>query len=213
VNVETGLGADQVWVGHFPGQNNVVAQLDAGIGAFLELEVPQLPVDAGAVGVGRHLTIDTGDDDDVVAISDVLVERNATIETGEGDDQVFLLAMSDLEDEVELATLLPVPLESNPDRGLEVGGKLSIKLGDGSDALTAMNTSAEKGIRIHDPQTDTEFVFANLDGGRHGIVINGPGHGGGNGPFGGLFRRLNDFFDDLFNRFNNGVGGFGGFFR
>jgi hypothetical protein len=211
VEVETGAGLDQVWIGHFPGQatGDVEALAAAGIDAFLELDVPDLPVDAGAVGVGRNLTVETGDDDDVIAISDVLVERNATLNTGDGDDQVFILAMSDLEDEVALGlSLLPAQLELDPDRGIDVGGKLNIQLGDGADAVTAMHASAEKGIRINDPQTDTELVLSNVDGGRHGVIVNGPGNG--NGP-GGIFDRLRDFFDSLFERFNNGFGGMFGF--
>lgn len=220
VHVETGAGADQVWIGHFPGQadGGVMPLAAAGIDAFLELEVPDLPVDAGPVGIGRNLFVETGDEADVVAISDALVQRNATINTGDGDDQVFILAASDLEDEVAMGvSLLPTPLEPDADRGLDVGFKLSIKLGDGADAVTMMHTSAHKGIKIHDPQTDTEIVLSNVDGGRRGIRIVNSGHDGDghddDGPLGDVFDRIRSFLEDLRDRFGGGNNGFGPFGR
>src|SRR5262249_23631458 len=91
VNITTGAGLDQVWIGHFPGQatsGEAEAAAVAGIDAFLALDVPVLPVDAGAVGVGRSLSVSTGDDDDVIAVMDAQVQRDATFTTGDGDDSV-----------------------------------------------------------------------------------------------------------------------------
>jgi hypothetical protein len=225
VDIRTNAGLDQVWLGQFPGQSideGPIPLLEVP-DAFLELDPPVFDGPLGTVHVRGDLSVSTGADDDVIAVSDVTVRGNATLETGGGDDQVFILAMNDFMDEAEeavasaLAIDLAEALEADPDRGLNVRGRLEVNTGGGDDSLTAFHVHARRGFFINDPQNDTDIQLSDVDGGLRGVVINGPF--GGGGPFGDFFDRIRDFFDGLFGGFpgngnGNGNGGlFGGFGR
>jgi hypothetical protein len=213
VNIQTGAGNDQAWIGQFEGQAAAEAIALAELpDEFLALDPPAITF-GGAVLVRGKLTVGTGDDDDVVAVTDAVVRGDATINAGDGNDQVFITALADLEDG-DLATGLAnlTTIESDPERGLDVRGRLKVNLGDGDDSLTAFHVNARRGFFIDDPQQDTDFLLSDVDGGNRGVVIT---HGSnGNGPFG----NLGDFFRDLFDRIfgddddeDNGPGGlFGG---
>jgi len=174
VNIQTGMGNDQVWLGAFAGQTGTGTGLGTivpGLGSFGDFTAPTLSTNAGPVLIRGNLTVNTGADDDMVAASDVQVNGNATVDAGAGDDQVFLAALNDMTSTVAGTPATAVINDPNPDQSLLVRGALHVNLGAGVDTLNALHATSRQGFFISDPQRNTNFTLNDVDGGSAGVVI------------------------------------------
>jgi hypothetical protein len=190
VNIATGAGADQVWIGAFNGQPSGTTGTGSAITGnlgdeFNALTPATLSVDAGQVRVRGNLSISTGDDDDQVAESNLLVDGDHTIRTGEGADRVLMMALSDVVD----TTNAIGDTADQVDTGVNVRGRLVVNLGSGTsdaastavDEVFAQSVTARKGVYINGPD-DAQFSVSDVHGGNAGLVLNGrvPGNSNGN---------------------------------